>query len=52
MIRASISGLLWKAENELVIAKQEPAHSVVEDRLIDALDSIIEAVKLLLREAQ
>ena len=52
MIRTSISGLLWKAESKVANAKKEPAHSVVEDNLIDALDALIEAVKTLLREAQ
>lgn len=52
MIRTSISGLLWKAENHLDVAKREPTHSIVEDRLIDTLDTLIEAVKALLREAQ
>lgn len=52
MIRASISGLLWKAEGFVTNAKKEPAHSPTEDALIDALDSLIEAMKALLREAQ
>ena len=52
MIRASITGLLWKAEDAVARARKDTGHSIGEDGVIDALNALIEAVKALLREAQ
>jgi hypothetical protein len=42
-----VAQLVAEAENHLNRAKVEPAHSPTEDALIDALESLTEAVKLL-----
>lgn len=52
MIRESISYTLLEVERLVNIAKQEPAHSPTEDALIDAVDSLADAVGMLLRAAQ
>lgn len=43
---------LDNAQHELDQAKSEPCHSTVEDRLIDALDFIIGALREHIGEAQ
>lgn len=51
MTRGYITDLLVQAQREVTSAKREPGHSPTEDRLIDACDSLIQAMVMLLEEA-
>lgn len=51
MVSLEVDVCLANAQNELDAAKKEVC-SIAENRLIDSMDELIQAVKVLLREAR